>query len=265
MTNSKLSDTQIVATIGPASGKVDTLTDMITGGMDVARLNFSWGKLQEHADYIENIRSAAGKCDERVPVIQDLPGPRQQSDHDHKMQESGSVVTSRDEKLISFGLEHGIDYIAVSFVRDDKDIKRAQELAGDVPVVAKIERKQALRNVSGIMQKADAIMVARGDLGKNIAIEKLPFVEESIIRQANQAGVPVITATDMLASMTDTDLPTRAEVIDVAWAARLGSDAVMLSEETAIGDYPVKAVRVMENIIQHAEQYRQKNLSFNSL
>lgn len=265
MIESKLSDTQIVATVGPASGKVEILKDMILEGMDVARLNFSWGKLREHAEYIESIKTAADMCDKPIPVIQDLPGPRQQSDDGHEMQEGGSVVTSRDEELIRFGLKHGVDYIAVSFVRDEADIRRAQELAGDVPVVAKLERKQALKNVSGIMQQADAIMVARGDLGKNIAIEKLPFVEESIIRQANQMGVPVITATDMLASMTNADAPTRAEVIDVAWAARLGSDAVMLSEETAIGDYPVKAVGVMENIIQYAEQYRQKNLSFNSL
>jgi pyruvate kinase len=265
MTDSKLSDTQIIATVGPASGKVETLEDMIAGGMDVARLNFSWGKLQEHAEYIENIKTAADICDKQVPVIQDLPGPRQQSDDGHEMQGGSSVITSRDEELIRFGLKHNVDYIAASFVRDDTDIQRAQELAGEVPVIAKIERKQALKNVSGIMQQADAIMVARGDLGKNIAIEKLPFVEESIIRQANQIGVPVITATDMLASMTDADMPTRAEVVDVAWAARLGSDAVMLSEETAIGDYPVESVRVMESIIQYAEQYRQENLSFNSL
>lgn len=265
MTENKESDTQIVATIGPASGRVDTLEDMIASGMDVARLNFSWGELEEHAKYIKNIRAAADSLDKHVPVVQDLPGPRQQSNRGHQMVDNSSVITSRDEKLISFGLEHNTDYVAVSFVRNDHDIQRAQELCGEVPVVAKIERKQALKNLPGIMQQADAIMVARGDLGKNIAIEKLPFVEESIIRQANKADVPVITATDMLASMTDSDVPTRAEVIDTAWAARLGSDAVMLSGETAIGDYPVKVIRVMENIIQYAEQYRETHLAFNTL
>lgn len=241
------------------------LHDMIASGMDVARLNFSWGNLQEHAEYIKNIKAAAGNIDEHIPVIQDLPGPRQESENGHQVQEGGSVITGEDKKMISFGLEHGVDYIAASFVKSGGDIQQAQELSGEVPVIAKIERKQALKNLSGIIDKSDAVMVARGDLGKNIAIERLPFVEESIIRQANQAGVPVITATDMLASMADTREPTRAEVIDVAWAARLGSDAVMLSEETAIGDRPVKAVSVMESIVRYAEKYQQEQLSIHSL
>lgn len=265
MTNNKQSKTQIVATIGPASGNQSTLEELVDAGMDVARLNFSWGKLHEHESYIQNINQISNKFDKRIPIIQDLPGPREQTDAGHEMVEDSSVLTDHDKELIDFGLKMDVDYIAVSFVRNGQDVRRAQRLAEDTPVIAKIERQEALQNISEIITSADAVMVARGDLGNDIPIEKLPFLEEDIIAQANKAEVPVITATEMLASMTDSETPTRAEVTDVAWATRLGSDAVMLSEETAIGDFPIAAVSVMEQIIKFAERRQTDDASLHNL
>ena len=120
--------------------------------------------------------------------------------------------------------------------------------------MAKVERQEALDNIDGIVEAADAIMIGRGDLGQNIPIEKVPFVQEMIIKKCKAAKKPVITATQMLLSMVDNPTPTRAEVTDVCYAILLGSDAVMLSEETARGKYPVEAVAIMERIILEAER-----------
>jgi pyruvate kinase len=265
MTTNNQSKTQIVATIGPASGSEPTLEKLATEGMDVARLNFSWGELDEHKDYIQNIKQVATRREKQIPIIQDLPGPRKQTDSGHEMRENSSVLTEQDKELLSFGLSMDVDYIAVSFVRNAQDVRRAQTLAKDTPIIAKIEREEALQNLSEIINHADGVMVARGDLGNDVPIEELPFLEEEIIARANKAKVPVITATEMLASMTDSKTPTRAEVTDVAWAARLGSDAVMLSEETAIGNYPIDAVRVMEQIITFAEKYQTSKTTLHNL
>ena len=162
-----------------------------------------------------------------------------------------SSLTPKDEADLRFGVAQGVDLVGVSFVRRADDLAPVRR-AG-VPAIAKIETAQAVTNMAEIVAAADGIMVARGDLGVEIPIERVPVVQKQLIALANRAAKPVITATQMLRSMVDSLLPTRAEATDVANAVLDGSDAVMLSEETAIGRYPVEAVRVMERILGQAE------------
>jgi len=168
-----------------------------------------------------------------------------------------SSMTPKDEIDLSFGIENGVDYIALSFVRGPKDIEMVKELitrkGAGTPVIAKIEKHEAVDNIDRIMEIADGIMVARGDLGVEIALEEVPLVQKMLIERANKAGKPVITATQMLRSMVDSPRPTRAEATDVANAVLDGTDAVMLSEETAIGQYPIESVAVLSRIIKSAE------------
>lgn len=171
-----------------------------------------------------------------------------------------SAVTGEDLEFISFGLEQGIDMFGLSFVRSPEDIGRVREFASgkgaDIFVVAKIERAEAVKNSEKIIEAADAVMVARGDLGVEVPIEEVPIIQKKLILQANMASKPVITATQMLESMTGNTRPTRAEVTDVANAVFDGTDAVMLSEETAIGKYPAKACRMLSRIAMTAEAGR---------
>jgi pyruvate kinase len=162
------------------------------------------------------------------------------------------ALTVKDEADLRFGVEHGVDYVALSFVRQAADL--APVRATGVPVVAKIERAEAVEHMEEIVQAADGIMVARGDLGVEVPIERVPIVQKELIALANLAGKPVITATQLLRSMVDSPLPTRAEATDVANAVLDGTDAVMLSEETAVGRYPSEAVRVMGRIMVEAER-----------
>jgi pyruvate kinase len=162
-----------------------------------------------------------------------------------------SSLTPKDEDDLRFGVAHGVDLVGVSFVRRAEDL--ASVRATGLPVVAKIETAQAVTRMSEIVAAADAIMVARGDLGVEIPIERVPVVQKELIALANRAAKPVITATQMLRSMVDSLLPTRAEATDVANAVLDGSDAVMLSEETAIGRHPVEAVQIMQRILGQAE------------
>lgn len=167
------------------------------------------------------------------------------------------ALTDRDIKDLLFGLEHGVDYVAVSFVRHPEDILRArrvlQRKGADVPIIAKIEKREAWKNLDRIIEVCDGVMVARGDLGLEIPIQKVPLAQKEIIRKCNRAGKPVITATQMLDSMVDSPVPTRAEVTDIANAIFDGTDALMLSNETAIGRYPVKAARMMAQIALETE------------
>jgi len=166
-------------------------------------------------------------------------------------------LTRKDLADIPVGLAEGVDAIALSFVRSGADVVAArhaiQEHGGNVPIVAKIEKSQAVDNIDSIVQEAQAIMVARGDLGVEILIERVPLVQKEIIRKCNALGKPVITATQMLQRMVDNPRPTRAEATDVANAILDGTDAVMLSDETAVGKYPAEAVMMMERIARAAE------------
>ena len=167
------------------------------------------------------------------------------------------ALTRRDRDHLQAGLEMGVDAVALSFVRDRQDIRRARELmrrAGrEALIVAKIERAEAMENLEEILKEADGVIVARGDLGVECSLEAVPMLQKQIIRQAIRSGSFVITATQMLESMTDHPTPTRAEVSDVANAVLDGSDAVMLSGETAVGRYPEEAVATMDRIARKVE------------
>src|SRR6516225_9865867 len=166
-------------------------------------------------------------------------------------------LTKKDRADIVVGLEEGVDAIALSFVRRASDILACKTVimdhGGNVPIVAKIEKHEAVDNIDSIVAASQAVMVARGDLGVEIDLEKVPLVQKSIIRKCNALGKPVITATQMLQRMVDNPRPTRAEATDVANAILDGTDAVMLSDETAAGKYPVEAVVMMDRIARSAE------------
>ncbi len=170
---------------------------------------------------------------------------------------SAPAITDKDQADLQFGLEHDVDYIALSFVRGPDDIRRIKDLIGRsdrrIPVIAKIERPEAIHNLTGIVEEADGVMIARGDLAIEMSPEAVPVLQKQIIREANTQNRLVITATQMLASMVSNPTPTRAEASDVANAVFDGTDAVMLSAETSAGTYPVESVRTMDRIIRAAE------------
>lgn len=171
-------------------------------------------------------------------------------------------VTGKDLKILEFALNEGIDTFSISFIESVEDIREVRSFAAargkSVYIVAKIERREAVENIKEILKETDAIMVARGDLGVEIPIQEVPSVQKELIYSAKLLGIPVITATHMLASMTDNIRPTRAEATDVANAILDGTDAVMLSEETAVGNYPVEAVEMMAKIAKTTENWRSR-------
>jgi pyruvate kinase len=168
-------------------------------------------------------------------------------------------LTEKDEKDLEFGLKHGVDMIAVSFVRSADDVRyvkrRVQELRSNAWVIAKLEKPQAIEHLEAILDVSDGVMVARGDLGVEMPPEKVPIIQKHIIRRAAEWRKPVITATQMLESMIENPRPTRAEASDVANAVFDGTDAVMLSAETASGKYPREAVAMMAKIINETEAH----------
>jgi len=164
-----------------------------------------------------------------------------------------NAITAKDEVDLKFGLELGVDLVALSFVQTPHDCHTARRLAGDVPLIAKIERPQALEHLDGILAAVDGVMVARGDLGLECALEQVPRIQKTIVARARTFGRPVIVATQVLESMRTEPRPTRAEVSDAATAVDQGADAIMLSGETAAGQYPVQAVNALRTIIRDAE------------
>lgn len=168
------------------------------------------------------------------------------------------AMTDKDKQDLDFGLSQGVDWISLSFVRDAEDIRALKQLllekGADVPVIAKIEKPQAIANLEEIVRESDGIMVARGDLGVEMSPEKVPMLQKQMIRMCNKKGIPVITATQMLESMINESRPTRAEASDVANAIVDGTDAVMLSGESAVGKYPIKAVEMMVRIARDVEK-----------
>jgi pyruvate kinase len=338
--------TKIVATIGPASRDPEVLVQMIDAGMDVARLNFSHGTAEEHAEIAQRVRDAANRAGRSVAILQDLPGPKLRigklgggiaelkpgdavtfvcGEHDSEgdarrmyitwagladtveageimyladgavrlqiegtrpaegeidaiVQIGGSVasrqglnipgetaalpsVPEEDLKHLATGEKIGVDLVALSFVRRAADIEFVRKHTR-LPLIAKIEKPQAVQRAEEIVRAADCVMVARGDLGIELQIEEVPIVQKQIIALAGALARPVITATQMLDSMVASSRPTRAEVTDVANAILDGTDAVMLSQESAVGQYPVGAVAMLASIATRTEQtapYREWN------
>src|SRR4030043_2408304 len=175
---------------------------------------------------------------------------------------SGTILppsfTEKDHEDLLFGIQNGVDLVSLSYIREGADIEGVKRIlkkeSADIPVIAKIERKEALEKIDEILLASDGIMVARGDLGMETPLEKIPNVQKMLIRKANGLGKPVITATQMLRSMVDHTQPTRAEVTDIVNAIYDGTDAVMLSEETASGQFPVETAQMMAKIAQSAEE-----------
>ncbi len=168
-------------------------------------------------------------------------------------------LTAKDIKDLELGIRCNVDFVALSFVRKADDIKKVKEIirkkGASIPVIAKIEKPEALKKIDEIIEASDGLMVARGDLGVEIPLEEIPQVQKMIINKSNICGKPVITATQMLKSMVENPEPTRAEVTDIANSILDGTDAMMLSEETAIGSYPVRAVEIMSKIAESTEKY----------
>jgi pyruvate kinase len=174
-------------------------------------------------------------------------------------------LTEKDIEDLKFGLKHDIDFVALSFVRSADDLKHLrsviqQQTKLSLPIIAKIEMKEAIESIDAIIRESDAVMVARGDLGVEMMPEDVPILQKMIVRKCNEAGVPVIIATQMLESMIENPRPTRAEASDVANAVLDGADAVMLSAETSVGKYPIEAVHTMDNIIHRSEMRKHDHL-----
>jgi len=335
---------KIVATIGPASHSEEVLEKLIVAGMNVARMNFSHGTHEQHAERIALIRKVAESLGVSVGILQDLQGPkirvgelsepiqlsegepvvlyvtgttppdedgkkipvdfRQLFDSvrtsDRLLLDDGRLTlevasvkdrnaltatvivggpltshkginlpgirlriagfTEKDEADLEFGLSQGVDAVAISFVRTADDVKKvryAMERFSNgkrLPLlIAKLEKPEAIDNLDAILENVDGVMVARGDLGVELPPERVPALQKLIIRTANARGKLVITATQMLESMITNPLPTRAEASDVANAIFDGTDAVMLSAESASGKYPVESVSMMDRIVREAE------------
>lgn len=331
---------KIVCTIGPATRTPRMIRKLLEAGMDVARLNFSHGSHEEHAQSFAMLREAAALASKPIGILADLQGPKIRTgslagggnvtlrpgqnfiittakilgdstrvnttfkqlprevksgdrillsdglielkvDHVRGVEVHCQVVnggllgenkginlpgvklrvpalTDKDRADLRFALKHGADFIAVSFVRRAEDVELAKSLIRrarkDTPVIAKLEKPEAIENLESILLASDGVMVARGDLGVEMNPERVPVVQKNIIARAREFRRPVITATQMLESMTENPRPTRAEASDVANAIFDGSDAVMLSAETATGKYPVETVSMMARIIEEAEE-----------
>lgn len=333
--------TKILATVGPASDKLEILEGMIKAGVNVFRLNFSHGTHEYHSSTLEKIRQASENVGIKVGVLQDICGPKvrvgtlkedfflktgdevtfvkevitgeKTGEHTYtlcinqpeildmlkvdeyiylydgsirakvisigekivtKIENDGKlssnkgvnfpntvinieVITPKDEKDLLWGAQNGVDFVAVSFVQNENDILKVKKILKShksrSQVFAKIEKFDAVENIDSILAASDGLMVARGDLGIEVPYYKVPSMQKKIIQKANAASKPVITATQMLLSMAQNEMATRAEISDVANAVLDGTDAVMLSEESAIGKNPVHVVEVMSNTIKETE------------
>ncbi|MCH7843611.1 MAG: pyruvate kinase [Chloroflexi bacterium] len=329
--------TKIIVTIGPASSDPDMLEQLIGLGLDCARLNFSHGTLDEHAEVIANIRRISKKHGRPVAILQDLGGIKMRlgrleepvllnpgdtvslvpeaetqepgvlpfpqpavfkhfkpgsnifiadgtvrltvtaassSRVDAIVESSGIVssfkgvnlpgvpidepiLTERDKIALQFGVEHGVDWVGLSFVRTAEDILYAREhlnAAGSKALVmAKLERGEGVDNIDTILPEVDGIMVARGDLGVEIPMERVPIVQKQLVAKSNEAGKVSVIATQMLWSMVVAPAPTRAEISDVTNAVLDRCDAIMLSDETAVGQHPIEAFKVADATVREAE------------
>ena len=258
------SKTKIIATIGPSCQKKDVLVELIKHNLSMARLNFSWDTHEGHRIIIEHIREASKEAGKNIEIMQDLSGPRVQEDSGHHFggEDNTKAITEKDIEDLYFGIEQNVDYVALSFVGKASDITELRSLieskGGKQKIIAKIERKVAYENLDEILEVTDGIMVARGDLGNEYPLEEIPFIQHQIIDKSNKKGKFVIVATQMMLSMVNSPTPTRAEVSDVAYAIIDGANAVMLSEESAMGKYPVETVTMMENIALAAEKHLSK-------
>lgn len=238
---------KIVCTLGPASNSPEVVERMLKAGMNMARFNLAYGTLQEHSKLISQLRSLGQKLGIPVGILLDLPG----------LKRSQGDIKAAFSRHLDFALTEEVDFAALSFISSVQQVQEIKqllkEMKAEIPVIVKIEKAPALEASEALIEAGEGIMVARGDLALDISIEKVPMAQKKLIREANRLGKPVITATEMLESMVRSPTPTRAEATDVANAVLDGTDALMLSEETAIGSYPVEAVETMVRVAMEAE------------
>ncbi|HYD52761.1 MAG TPA: pyruvate kinase [Gemmatimonadaceae bacterium] len=327
--------TKIVCTLGPASSSREALLDLVGAGLNVARVNFSHGTHESHAQVIAMVRAVSEECGKPVAILGDLQGPRIRigdipapitleagmdvvlapedvargteipttyagmandvRSGDRILVDDGLIelvvhevrvprivatvvhggtvkshkgmnlpgipvsvpsLTEKDIEDVRFAIEQQLDYLALSFVRRAADIAELRALLPrEMLIVAKIEKDVALEHIDEVIAASDGVMVARGDLGVELPFEQVPIAQKKIINVSTRLGRPVITATQMLESMIQNPRPTRAEASDVANAILDGTDAVMLSAETAAGRYPRLAVQAMARIIREIESH----------
>jgi pyruvate kinase len=239
---------KIVCTLGPASQSERVINDMLKAGMDIARLNLNYGTLEEHEQTILRVRRLSDELGLSTGILLDCPGLKKYP---------SATIKAAFQKHLEFVHAQKVDFAALSFISTAEQVLEIRlllnEIGFQIPLVVKIEHASALAASEAILDTADGIMVARGDLAIQISIEKVPLAQKRLIKAANLRGKPVITATQMLESMVKSSHPTRAEATDVANAVLDGTDATMLSEETAVGSYPVEAVEMMARIALEAE------------
>jgi pyruvate kinase len=241
MKNLKL--TKIVVTVGPTIENPKVLSEIIREGGDVFRFNLKHNTPQWHKKFLKKLKIAVKRTNKTIATIFDLPSP------DYK-----------PFKNLLSQIEKEIDFLAISLIKGPEEIEKIKKANFKARIIAKIETKEAIEKFEEILNVSDALMVARGDLGVNIPLEKIPYFQKEIVKKCLEKGKPVIVATQMLKSMTEHPLPTRAEVSDVANAILDYADALMLSEETSIGKYPQKAVSIMAKIATFWE--RKRNLPY---
>jgi pyruvate kinase len=238
---------KIVCTLGPASQSAEVIGNLLEAGMDIARLNLNYGTLKEHARIISLVRRLSNELGLQTGILLDCPGLKKYP---------SATVSAAFKEHLEFARSQNIDFVALSFISTAEQVSEVRRLLTaidySVPLIVKIEQASALTESDLILDIADGIMVARGDLAIQISIEKVPLAQKRLIRAANQRGKPVITATQMLESMVESAQPTRAEAADIANAVLDGTDALMLSEESAVGKYPVVAVETMVKIALEA-------------
>lgn len=250
-------------------GQTFTLTTREIEGTN-ERATISYKQLPQEVEKDDRILIDDGKCLLRVSDTTDtevvcevikggtIVGRRGVNVPDSDL--STPSLTEKDKVDAKFGVELGVDFVALSFVRDADDVRELRQLldlhGSDAHIISKIETPQAVEDIDAIIEASDGIMVARGDLAVEISPENVPLIQKEIIAKCNTVGKPVITATQMLESMIETPVPTRAEVSDVANAILDGTDAIMLSGETAVGDYPVETVKIMSEVAKRIETSR---------
>src|SRR3989344_3731569 len=221
---------------------------------DEKKVFINYPNIPKEIKYVEKILGNEIRC--KIIIGGEIKGRRGVNFPDSNLRISS--LTKKDREDIKFGIKNKVDFMAISFVRKPSDILELRNILNkakaNIKIIAKIETKEAIENLDEIIKSADGVMVARGDLAVEMLAEHVPILQKNIIKKCNYAGKPVITATQMLDSMIKNPVPTRAEVNDVANAILDGTDAVMLSEETALGNYPIEAVSVMARIARHTEE-----------
>ncbi len=226
--------TKIIATIGPKSMSLQIIKQMKSNGLDIARINTKWGNEKQWNTMIKNLQKL------KIEIMIDI----------------------KNLDVINWINTKKIDYLAVSYAQNTRQIKNIKDLIKDkkIKTISKIETEKGLENINELIKISDGIMIARGDLSRNISFEKVPYYKKLIVDKCNSKRKFVIVATEMMLSMVKSKIPTNAEVDDVFSSVVDGGNALMLSEETAIGKYPVLSIKTMKKIIIYAEKYLEKRI-----